>query len=80
MIADLSEPFDIDGSIVRIGASAGVASESALLISADQLVRNADAALYQAKRTGRGRAQRYEPATGSAPPGSARADQLTATD
>ncbi len=71
LIADLSEPFDIDGTVVRIGASAGVASESALLVSADQLVRNADAALYQAKRTGRGRAQRYEPATAQHRPVSA---------
>jgi diguanylate cyclase (GGDEF)-like protein/PAS domain S-box-containing protein len=60
LIAELRRPFGIDAGDVSIGASVGLACEPAMLASAAELVRNADAALYQAKRGGRGRAHRHE--------------------
>jgi len=49
----LSEPYDIDGQQVVIGASVGIALAPADGEIADQLLRNADMALYRAKEDGR---------------------------
>jgi diguanylate cyclase (GGDEF)-like protein/PAS domain S-box-containing protein len=48
----LSEPYDIDGHQVVIGASAGIALAPADGETAEQLLGNADMALYQAKEDG----------------------------
>ncbi len=50
----LSEPVEIDGRVVQVGASIGVAYPGAGS-SATGLLRDADAAMYSAKRAGRGR-------------------------
>ncbi|NLP82136.1 GGDEF domain-containing protein, partial [Acinetobacter baumannii] len=61
IIDTIAEPFDISGSRLYISTSVGVtlyprdAAEPALLL------RNADLALYRAKREGRGRYQFYSP-------------------
>jgi diguanylate cyclase (GGDEF)-like protein len=55
LVAALRVPFDIEGSSAEIGASIGIAPASAETISADELLRSADVALYRAKATGRGR-------------------------
>ena len=49
----LSEPYDIDGQLVEIGASVGIALAPIDGETADQLLTNADIALYQAKEDGR---------------------------
>ncbi len=49
----LSEPYDIEGQQVVIGASIGVALAPADGETSDQLLRNADMALYRAKEDGR---------------------------
>ncbi len=49
----LSEPYDIEGQQVVIGASIGIALAPADGEIADQLLRNADMALYRAKENGR---------------------------
>jgi diguanylate cyclase (GGDEF)-like protein/PAS domain S-box-containing protein len=49
----LSEPYDIDGQQVVIGASAGIALAPADGETAEQLLGNADMALYRAKEDGR---------------------------
>jgi diguanylate cyclase (GGDEF)-like protein/PAS domain S-box-containing protein len=49
----LSEPYDIDGQQVVIGTSVGIAFAPADGETSDQLLRNADMALYQAKEDGR---------------------------
>jgi predicted signal transduction protein with EAL and GGDEF domain len=49
----LSEPYDIDGQHVVIGASVGVALAPADGETSEQLLGNADMALYQAKEDGR---------------------------
>lgn len=47
-------PFDVNGQVVQIGASVGVAFGVAVGDSATNLMARADAALYAAKRSGRG--------------------------
>lgn len=50
----LSQPFQLDAATVRVGASVGVATGSTDATGAD-LLRRADAAMYRAKRLGKGR-------------------------
>jgi diguanylate cyclase (GGDEF)-like protein/PAS domain S-box-containing protein len=54
LIDILSECYDIDGVELVIGASVGIAIAPSDGDSADQLLRNADMALYRAKSEGRG--------------------------
>ena len=54
IIDALSEPYEIDGQQVIIGTSVGIAIGPADGASPDQLLRNADLALYRAKGDGRG--------------------------
>ncbi|MFS0735525.1 EAL domain-containing protein [Sphingomonas sp. 1P06PA] len=61
VIARLSEPFEIDGDIIRIGASVGSALGPRDGRSVETLLRNADLALYRAKDDGRGVHRRYDP-------------------
>jgi diguanylate cyclase (GGDEF)-like protein/PAS domain S-box-containing protein len=55
IVETLSQPYAIDGIEVTIGASVGVALFPADGASADELTKNADLALYQAKSEGRRR-------------------------
>ncbi|HMT42953.1 MAG TPA: EAL domain-containing protein [Chakrabartia sp.] len=54
IINSLSQPYSIEGSRCVIGASIGLAVAPADGVSGDELVRNADLALYAAKGEGRG--------------------------
>jgi diguanylate cyclase (GGDEF)-like protein/PAS domain S-box-containing protein len=51
----IGEPFSIGGLPVPLHASVGVALGAAHAVSADELLRNADIAMYAAKRAGKGR-------------------------
>lgn len=51
----LGTPFEIDGRSLKIGGSVGVALTLQGQDSVQSLMQRADAALYQAKRAGRGR-------------------------
>ncbi len=53
LLAVLSEPFDLDGNIVSAGASIGIAIAPGDGVEADQLLKNADMALYRAKGDGK---------------------------
>jgi diguanylate cyclase (GGDEF)-like protein/PAS domain S-box-containing protein len=53
IVTSLSEPFDIDGHHIVVGASVGIAMAPNDGIDADHLLKNADMALYRAKSDGR---------------------------
>jgi diguanylate cyclase (GGDEF)-like protein len=55
VITGLSQPYSVDGNRVTIGASVGIAVSPFDGDSCEELVRNADLALYAAKHGGRGR-------------------------
>jgi diguanylate cyclase (GGDEF)-like protein len=61
IIDAMSEPFDIDGHQVLVGASIGIAIGPGDGLSPDELLRNADLALYRAKGGGRGTFRFFEP-------------------
>ncbi|WP_083672207.1 putative bifunctional diguanylate cyclase/phosphodiesterase [Sphingomonas montana] len=61
VIAALGTPFEIDGNVIRIGASIGSGLAPRDGRSVETLVRNADLALYRAKDDGRGTLRRYDP-------------------
>lgn len=60
LIAAISAPYDIDGEIASIGLSVGVALAPNNGTRANQVLRNADLALYRAKEDGRGVARFFE--------------------
>ena len=60
IIANLSEPYEIDGHQAVIGASVGIAVSRDGCSTSDELVRKADLALYGAKADGRGTVRFFE--------------------
>ncbi len=61
IIYSLSQPYSVDGHRVVIGASVGIAMAPEHGANSEELIRNADLALYAAKDGGRGRFQFYAP-------------------
>ncbi len=61
LVTALSEPIILDGQQISVGASIGVAIYPKDGTDAGELLRNADMALYQAKRDGRGTHRFFEP-------------------
>ena len=59
IIKSLSHPYSVDGSRCIIGASVGVAVSPFDGRTSEELIRNADLALYAAKGSGRGRFRFY---------------------
>jgi diguanylate cyclase (GGDEF)-like protein/PAS domain S-box-containing protein len=57
----LRAPFHLDGKDVFITASTGIALSTAGAAGADELLRNADVAMYTAKERGKGRHVTFEP-------------------
>lgn len=55
VINSVSMPFVLDGKEMFSGASLGIAHLDSSYMSADEVLRDADAAMYQAKSLGRGR-------------------------
>lgn len=55
LVATLTEPFDLDGQQGCIGVSIGIALSLHDGRHVDELIKNADIALYRAKMSGRGR-------------------------
>jgi diguanylate cyclase (GGDEF)-like protein len=61
VITALSRPFQLAGSQVRVGASVGIAMADPHQISSDELLRNADVAMYEAKSAQKGGWRVFEP-------------------
>jgi diguanylate cyclase (GGDEF)-like protein len=61
IVEAISAPFDVDGKYIVIGTSIGIAVAPADGTDPDQLLKNADMALYLAKTDGRGRHRFFEP-------------------
>ena len=55
----LAEPFALDGKMLSISVSIGIALYPSDAIESAQLLKNADVAMYAAKRLGRGRFQYF---------------------
>jgi diguanylate cyclase (GGDEF)-like protein/PAS domain S-box-containing protein len=61
----LHEPMMIDGKRISVHVSMGIATtdqEDSLTLGADELIRNADIAMYTAKGEGKGQYQIFQPA------------------
>ena len=61
LIAKVSAPYIVRGQTISIGASIGIAISRPGKTLADALVKEADLALYAAKKAGRGKCQFFEP-------------------
>lgn len=55
MITSISQPYAIDGHMLQLGASIGVAFMGSAMQDAHELVRKADVAMYLAKQSGKGK-------------------------
>jgi len=62
IIASLVAPIDIDGAAVVVRASIGIVRPAARLSDPADLLRDADIAMYEAKRAARGGYRVFEPA------------------
>jgi diguanylate cyclase (GGDEF)-like protein/PAS domain S-box-containing protein len=58
----LGVPFEVGGHQIVITASIGVASSSSSYVGAEDLLRDAELAMYRAKRTGKARCEVFDPA------------------
>jgi len=61
ILAAINEPYDLEGYKASIGASIGIALAPGDGASADELLKNADLALYQVKSSGRNGFRFFEP-------------------
>ncbi len=59
-LAALEDPIELSGRSMYISASIGIAFSTGVGAESDQLLREADLALYRAKATGRGRCEVFE--------------------
>ena len=80
LIAQLREPFVINGTPLQLGASIGIAFATESLGTADALLRAADAAMYEAKREGGNRYRVAHQAELGAPDPAAKADGTVASE
>jgi diguanylate cyclase (GGDEF)-like protein len=62
IISALQTPFIIGGKELRVGASIGIAASNGAVEAPQELLRNADVAMYMAKARGKGQAALFEPA------------------
>ncbi len=60
IIETVSQPATIEGHEVRVGVSIGIACSHGAETGVVELIRDADVALYHAKRRGRGRAEVFD--------------------
>lgn len=61
IVAQMHSPFLVGGVEIQLGASVGITMIGIDAASVDELIKQADMALYDAKAAGRGRCSVYEP-------------------
>ncbi|MEP6969933.1 MAG: EAL domain-containing protein, partial [Betaproteobacteria bacterium] len=66
VLAQLGEPFDVDGRVHRSGCSIGVSLFGFETLSGEEILKRADVAMYQAKGAGRNTVRFFDPAMQSA--------------
>ena len=59
LIRRIEQPVDVGGEICKVSASIGVALCQDAVATPEQILHNADVALYEAKRAGRGQYRHY---------------------
>lgn len=74
ILTALDAPYLVDGQVVRLNASVGIAVASDPTTSPTRLLRDADTALYRAKSDGKGRYALLTPASSEAQDGTAASD------
>lgn len=62
LVAEINRAFLLDGQLIHVGASVGIAIGCQDGQQADELMRHADLALYKAKADGKGTYRLFEPA------------------
>jgi diguanylate cyclase (GGDEF)-like protein/PAS domain S-box-containing protein len=65
IISAIESPIDIDGHPIRISTGVGISVSTNGTLSPEEMLRQADTALYQAKRAGRGRWQVFHGQSGT---------------
>lgn len=60
ILREIALPMEIDGQQIRISASIGIALARGKRLAVDQLIKQADDAMYRAKRAGKNRYEIYE--------------------
>jgi diguanylate cyclase (GGDEF)-like protein len=64
LLAAISTPFDLNGNVINIGTSIGIVLGPTHGANVEQLLKNADLALYKAKAEGRDSYRFFEPSMG----------------
>jgi diguanylate cyclase len=65
IVESINHPFQLDEVFVRVGASIGIAFADESTPTPTELMRNADVALYEAKRSGRNTVRTFSAAMGT---------------
>jgi diguanylate cyclase (GGDEF)-like protein/PAS domain S-box-containing protein len=60
LLEELAQPFDLDAREISLSASIGIVVADPATMTAEEVVRDADIAMYDAKESGRGRAHLFE--------------------